>query len=180
MSSLATQSTLGAFIILLSIYDNITILRSLLLTEPAHAESNRPDARQDAVQVAPRHAVRFQWDAAALDAHSVRTEEPVYGMACEDRIRGRDLVMMRERLAVATKPTGQRSMGDLHKLPDWIEVSVGARSRWICTLRRSYIWRTWREGQYTYEIILQDEKSVARAPDGRFAHACPIQLAGWC
>lgn len=108
---------------------HITMLRTLLLTDPA---VERPEfgegAWADAPLVTPRHGVRRQWNEVALRKHACLAGKQVFVCTAEDTVKGEPL-SLEERYAFASRGVGGEKQGRRRKsdLPDTVELSLGMK-----------------------------------------------------
>ena len=104
---------------------HIQMLRSLVL---GHRNCPMTNFQQEpwlsSILITPRHAVREEWNTAAIEKHCIRARTSLFVCDAEDTINGNTLTI-EEKYAVALRGhglTGQRTNNDL---PERIELAVG-------------------------------------------------------
>ncbi|VDC07039.1 unnamed protein product [Peniophora sp. CBMAI 1063] len=138
---------------------DIDMLRDLLITKPERLnEMDTPEWR-DAVLVTPRHAVRVQWNSAAVEQHSRTTGHRIYEIPASDRIGRRELTM-RERLAVALRKDEGKNKGEVGGLPSLVEISEDCKVMVTFNVETELDLANGARGT-VYKILLHEEEVVA-------------------
>lgn len=103
------------------------MLQGLVLTDPScpPTDFESPEWR-DVALVTPRHAVRTQWNDAAVERHCKRRGVQLFICPAEDTMRGRSLTML-ERYAAATKRSKRKGREEKAGLPDEVQLAVGMK-----------------------------------------------------
>ena len=106
--------------------EHINTIRKLIITNPdcPHTDFNASPWK-DAKLVTPRHAVRNQWNSAAIKKHCKRTRRRLYVCPAEDTIGGRK-VTNDEKIAIMTRSKGSQSHLERGGLMKDIELAIGA------------------------------------------------------
>ena len=109
---------------------HLTVLRKQLIKHP---NSSSPDFSSEpwntASLVTPRHAVRTQWNDAAVRKHCCDAKKRLFICPAEDRINGRQLTLA-ERYGVVNRSVhkgGRRRSRRNNDLPDAVELAVGMK-----------------------------------------------------
>ena len=106
--------------------EHIETIRRLIITNPdcPHTDFNSSPWK-DAKLVTPRHAVRNQWNSAAIKKHCKQTRRRLYICPAEDTIGGR-IVTNDEKIAIMTRSKGSQSHFERGGLMKDIELAIGA------------------------------------------------------
>ena len=106
--------------------EHIETIRRLIITNPdcPHTDFNSSPWK-DAKLVTPRHAVRNQWNSAAIKKHCKQTHRRLYICPAEDTIGGR-IVTNEEKIAIMTRSKGSQSQFERGGLMKDIELAIGA------------------------------------------------------
>ncbi len=106
---------------------HLAMLRTLLITNPDQLLANAAMAARwhETSLVTPRHAVRIEWNAAAVRKACQDRGERVYVVTAEDRIKGQPLTLRERHLVVGRLKTqkGQKR----RDLPEVIELAIGMK-----------------------------------------------------
>lgn len=73
----------------------------------------------------PRHAVRLQWNSAAIRKHCGKSRRRLYICPAQDMTDGRP-VTNEEKIAILTRTKGSTSHTDKGGLPKEVELAIGA------------------------------------------------------
>jgi hypothetical protein len=106
--------------------EHIDIIKKLIITNsncPLTDFDNFP--WKEARLVTPRHAVRNQWNAAAIRKHCAESHRRLYVCPSEDTIGGRP-VTNEEKIAIMTRTKGSKSETERGGLSKEIELAIGA------------------------------------------------------
>ena len=106
--------------------EHINTIRKLIITNPdcPHTDFNASPWK-DAKLVTPRHAVRHQWNSAAIKKHCKRNRRRLYVCPAEDTIGGRK-VTNDEKIAILTCSKGSQSHLERGGLMKDVELAIGA------------------------------------------------------
>jgi hypothetical protein len=105
---------------------HIDIIKKLVITNPDCSPTDYNSFPwKDARLVTPRHAVRTQWNSAAIKKHCAQTRNRLYVCPAEDMINGRP-VTNEEKIAIMTRVKGSNSQMDRGGLMKEIELAIGA------------------------------------------------------
>ena len=109
---------------------HLTVLRKQLIKHPNSSPTDfSSEPWNTASLVTPRHAVRTQWNEAAIRKHCYDTKQRLFICPAEDRINGRQL-MLAERYGVVNRSVhkgGRQRSRRSSDLPDAVELAVGMR-----------------------------------------------------
>ena len=107
--------------------EHINEIRKLIITNPdcPHTDFNTSPWK-DAKLVTPRHAVRNQWNSAAIKKHCKETHRRLYICPAEDTIGGRP-VSNDEKISIMTRSKGSQSHLERGGLMKEIELAIGAQ-----------------------------------------------------
>jgi PIF1-like helicase len=106
--------------------NHINIIRSLVITDPNCPLTNFDTSPwKDARLVTPRHAVRNQWNSAAIRKHCAERHCRLYVSSAEETIGGRP-VTNEEKIAIMTKKKGSKSEMERGGLMKDVELAIGA------------------------------------------------------
>lgn len=105
---------------------HIDTIKKLIVTDPEcpSTDFNSPSWK-DAKLITPRHAVRTQWNSAAVKKHCSETHHRLYTFQAEDTINGRP-VTNDEKIAIMTQTKGSKNHTDHAGLSKDIELAIGA------------------------------------------------------
>ena len=105
---------------------HIDIIKKLIITNPACPPTDFSKAPwKDARLITPRHAVRAQWNSAAIKKYCAESGRRLYIAPAEDLIDGRP-VTNDEKIAIMTRKKGSKSLMDRGGLMKDIELAIGA------------------------------------------------------
>ena len=105
---------------------HIDIIKKLIITDPqAPPTDYSSQPWKDARLVTPRHAVRMQWNSAAVKKHCKETHHRLYLCPAEDMVDGRP-VTNDEKIAIATRTKGSKSTMERAGLMKDVELAIGA------------------------------------------------------
>jgi hypothetical protein len=106
--------------------EHIDSIQKLIITNPDCPPTNFNSAPwKDAKLITPRHAVRTQWNSAAIKKHCAKTHHRLYISPAEDTIGGRP-VTNDEKIAIMTRPKGSKTYLDRGGLTKETELAIGA------------------------------------------------------
>ena len=107
--------------------EHIDAIRKLIITNPDCPHTDfETSPWKDAKLVTPRHAVRNQWNSAAIKKHCKKTRRRLYICPAEDTIGGRT-VTNDEKIAIMTRSKGSQSHLERGGLMKDIELAIGAQ-----------------------------------------------------
>ena len=105
---------------------HIDELKKLIITDPRCPETDYDSFPwSDARLVTPRHAVRSQWNSAAIRKYCGKNNRRLYVCPARDTIEGRT-VTNEEKVAILTRTKGSSSQQDRGGLAKEIEIAIGA------------------------------------------------------
>ena len=91
---------------------HIDIIQKLIITDPECPSTDFDNFPwKDAKLVTPRHAVRSQWNSAAVRKHCSETHNRQYLSSAEDTINGQP-VTNEEKIAIMTRTKGSKNHTD--------------------------------------------------------------------
>lgn len=106
---------------------DVHMLRQLLITNPQCLPTDfTQEPWNDQRLVTPRHAVRKEWNDAAVEKHCKETGQQLFICPAQDTIRGRPLSIV-ERYAVALRGKGDGSRRKRNELPETVQLAVGMK-----------------------------------------------------
>jgi hypothetical protein len=106
--------------------EHIDVLKKLVIDHPDCPRTDfNSSPWKDARLVTPRHAVRTQWNSAAIRKYCAQASRRLYVFAAEDTVGGRP-VTNDEKIAIMTKGKGSRSHMERGGLMKEMELAVGA------------------------------------------------------
>ena len=105
---------------------HINTIRKLIITNPnCPLTDYSVSPWKDARLVTPHHAVRMQWNSAAIRKHCADSHHRLYISPAEDMISGRP-VTNGEKIAIMTRTKGAHSQMDRGGLMKDVELAIGA------------------------------------------------------
>jgi PIF1-like helicase len=143
---------------------HLKMMRSLILS---HADCPPVDFSQppwdNAVLVTPRHAVRVQWNNAAVAQHCSRTKQQLFTSVAEDSIRGRGLTLQ-ERFIVASKRKrgGGKSRCEKGSLSATIQLAIGMKVMVTFNVKTELDIANGARGEVTNIVLDEREPPVAK------------------
>ena len=108
--------------------DHIRMLRSLVIGKnSSHAVNFTTEPWNEAVLVTPRHAVRHQWNNAALRKMCRERGRHIFICTAEDTVRGRPIGLREKHALEAHRGKGNRGGRTSKDLPYRIEIALGMK-----------------------------------------------------
>jgi hypothetical protein len=151
---------------------HIDIIKKLIITNDDGSSVDYSVAPwKDARLVTPRHAVRTQWNTAAIKKHCENTRRRLYICPAEDTIEGRP-VTNKEKIAILTKKKGTKSQSDQGGLTKEIELAIGVPVMVTLNIRTEMDVANGVRG--TLEGIVLDERERMIATNYAFAISTAI------
>ena len=143
--------------------EDIKMLRGLVLNvDPSRAEEFNQAPWSDAALVTPRHAVREEWNSAALRKWCTKTKRPLFICPAEDRIKGRPL-FIRERFALAERSSTE-SRRRRKDLPETLELAVGMKVMVTSNVETDLDVANGSRGEIVDIILHPDEPPLGKGP----------------
>ena len=106
--------------------EHLKMLRSLIIgNEEAHAIDFSSLPWSEAALVTPRHAMRTQWNDAAIRKMCREKVRQIFKSTAHDTIKGRT-ISMKER-CILEAHRGKRNKGGVKDLPFCIEIAIGMK-----------------------------------------------------
>ena len=106
--------------------EHIDIIKGLVIDDPRCPRTDfNSSPWKDARLVTPRHAVRIQWNSAAIRKYCARSSRRLYVFSAEDTVCGRP-VTNDEKIAIMTKTKGSQSHMERGGLMKEMELAIGA------------------------------------------------------
>lgn len=153
--------------------DDLKELRKLILSSPDCPETDfsDPDWSQ-AVLVTPRHAVRKEWNKAALEQHCRAKQVSLLTCKAQDTVKGRSLTLS-ERIQVASKrvdENGKTSKGDSGMLPSVVQLAVGMRVMILFNIDTELDIANGARGVVTEIVLHEDEEADTTQDRANLTH----------
>ena len=123
----------------------------------------------DASLVTPRHAVRTQWNEAAICKHCRSTGGRLFVCPAEDRIQGRRLTLA-ERYGIAARRTGVAGDGKRNRrkrvndLPDVVQITIGMKVMVTSNIETDLDVTNGAQGEIVDIILHPDEPPLGDDP----------------
>ena len=106
--------------------EHIDIIKSLVIDNKDCAPVDYDKSPwKDVRLITPRHAVRTQWNSAAIQKHCIQRHQRLYIFPAEDTIGGRP-VTNEEKIAIITQGKGSKTHMERGGLTKEIELAIGA------------------------------------------------------